>query len=299
MSTSRQCPTCGATVELPPERLADRCAFCETALVDATGSDADAIQHVVPFHLTREQAGRRMRGFLQGQWWAPEAVRQGARPEKLHGVLVPFYVYDGVARSSYTGDVGVWWYRTETHVVNGKVRTRRVRETEWFDVSGTHAATYTRQLVSGSRGLPEGEANALEPFDLGKALPFAPALTAGWIAERASVDHTEAGRIVANEVAERENRQIRDGFLPGDESRNVRNTTELEISEVELALLPVWIATYGHAGKVFRLLVNGQTGETIGKVPRSAWKVGCAVFVALAAVGFVVLAALVVAAVTR
>ena len=155
--TARSCPSCAATVELPPDRIADRCAFCETPLVDATGA-AEAIDLVAGFDVAREHAARRIRGYLQGRVWAPETVRTSARPENLHGVLVPFYVYDGVARSDYTAEVGVDWYRTETSTVNGRRRTRQVRETEWFDLAGSHVRTYTRQLASGSRGLPEAEA---------------------------------------------------------------------------------------------------------------------------------------------
>lgn len=302
MSVARQCPSCGATVDLPPERMADLCAFCEAPLVDASG-EAERIDRVVPFDVPRDPAARRLRGFLQGQWWAPEAVRNAARPEALHGVLVPFYVYDGVARSRWDARVGVHWYRTETYtvVVNGRtqVRTRRVQETEWFPLSGTHAATYTRQLVSGSRGLPEEEANALEPFDLGRAAPFAPPLVAGWIAERPSVGHAEASAIVAREVAARENTEIRGAFLPGDASSDVRNDTELSISEVELALLPVWIATYRHGPKVVRLLVNGQTGEVVGKVPKSPVKIGCAVALALGVLVAIALVAVLLAAVAE
>lgn len=288
-TAQRQCPQCGAQVELPVGRLADACSFCETPLVDATGA-AERVDLVVPFDLDRERASGRLRGFVQGQWWAPEALRRAASPDRVHGVLVPFYVYDGVARSRYTGRVGLHWYRTETYTVtvNGRTetRTRRVQETEWFDVRGSHAATYTRQLVSGSRGLPEAEANQLEPFDLGRALPFDPALTAGWVAELPDVDHAEAERQVANEVAERENAAIRGAFLPGDTRAGVQNTTELSIEGVQLALLPVWIATYRWQGQVFRLLVNGQTGEVVGRVPRSPWKIGCAV---AALVGAIVL----------
>lgn len=281
-------------MDLPPEQIAAVCAFCESPLVDAEGA-GETVDHVVPFVVDRDRAGRRLRGYLQGRWLAPEAVRRGARPEKLHGVLVPFYVFDGIAASEFDARVGVHWWRT---VYTGK-RVRRVRETEWFPLSGSHAATYTRQLVSGSRGLPEAEANALEPFDMGKALPFSPPLTAGWIAERPSVDHDEAQRIVAREVAERENAAIRGGFLAGDEVADVHNTTRLAIERVDLALLPVWIATYGHGGKVFRLLVNGQTGETVGKVPTSPVKVGCLVALLLAAVAAMALLALIVEAVSR
>lgn len=286
------CPQCAASVELPPERIADVCSFCDSPLTVGAADDAEHADLVVPFVVPRARAASLLRAYMAGNRWAPEAVRNAARPERLSGIFIPFYLYDGVARSTYAAQVGVDWLRTEryTVTVNGKTehRTRQVRETEWFELHGTHAASYTQQLVSGSRGLPEAEANALEPFDLGRALPFAPALTAGWIAERTSVSHAEATQTVANEVAERENTAIQAQFLPGDHVRGVRNQTELAIGEVRLALLPVWIATFRYEGTPLRLLVNGQTGEVIGTLPRSWWKIAAAVAAVLAvlAAGF-------------
>ncbi|MSP56459.1 MAG: hypothetical protein EXR69_12785 [Myxococcales bacterium] len=282
-------------VELPPERLADVCSFCETPLVrsggGAEGSD-EAFDLVIPFLIPRERASHQLQTFLAGHRWAPEAIRRAARPEKLHGVFVPFYLYDGVARSEYSARVGVDWLRTETYTTrqNGSTVTRRrqVRETEWFDVQGGHVATYTQQLISGSRGLPQGEATQLEPFDLGRALPFAPTLIAGWVAERPNVTHSDASRSVAKQAADLENSVIQNRFVPGDHVRDVRNSTQLSIGAVELALLPVWIATYRLDQQVLRVLVNGQTGEVVGEVPRSPWKIALAVGI----VALIVLAAL-------
>lgn len=288
------CPQCGAAVEIPQDRAADTCSFCETPLVieAGEGEPAESFDRVVPFGIPRERAGSLLKTFLAADIWAPEAVRRAARPERIHGVFVPFYLYDGVARSQYRAEVGLHWYRTEhyTVVVNGRVqhRTRQVQETEWFTVDGAHVATYTRQLVSGSRGLPEAEANQLEPFDLGRALPYSDALTAGWIAERPNVTHEEAAATVAREVAASENTVIQRSFVPGDRVRNVTNQTQLTIGKVDLALLPVWIATWTFDGKVLRLLVNGQTGEVVGKLPRSNWKIAGAVSIVVLLVLMVV-----------
>ncbi len=266
--------------------LADRCAFCESPLVDAEAVEAH-IDRVAPFDLDRTMASKRLRQFLAGQWLAPEKVRHEVSPEKLNGVLVPFYAWDGVARSRWSARVGIHWYETKTYtvMVNGKpqVRTRRVQHTEWFPLSGGHAADYAGQLVSASKGLPEVEANALEPFDLGRAVPFAPQLVAGWLAERPTVDNEEARRVATQEIARLENSAI-GSFLVGDARSDVENQTQLTVSRVEEILLPVWIATYRHGGDVFRLLVNGQTGEVVGNAPRSGAKVGCIVVVVLAMV---------------
>ncbi len=276
---ARNCPQCGATVELDDNALADRCAFCESPLVDAEAVEQH-IDRVAPFEVDRNVAARKLKQFLAGQWLAPEEVRHRVNPEKLNGVLVPFYAWEGTARSRWSARVGIYWYRTETYtvIVNGKpqVRTRTVRETEWFPLSGTHAANYSGQLVSASRGLPEQEANQLEPFDLGKARDFAPALVAGWLAERPTVDEASARQVATQEIARLENAAIA-GFLAGDTRGDVQNDTRLAVDKVEEILLPVWIATYRHGGAVFRLLVNGQTGEVVGKAPSSGLKIGCLV----------------------
>ena len=46
-------------------------------------------------------------------------------------------------------------------------------------------------------------------------------------------------------------------------------------------MLPVWIATYRFENKVFRLLVNGQTGEVVGETPTVWWKIALAGLVGL------------------
>ena len=291
LSEAFECPNCGAAVSIPEGRIADACAFCETPLVRDEDATNEPVDLVAPFRLTRQVAATRLRGRLSGDFWAPEAVRKTADPEELDGVMVPFWCYDATARSQYEGDVGIYWYETKTYtvVVNGKtqVRTKRVRHTEWHRLAGTHVHTYNDHLVSGSRGLPEAEANELEPFDLGQAKKFDPSLIAGLIAERPSVDHDEARATASQELANLENRTIKK-FLPGDTARNVTNHTTTHVDEVRLVLLPVWIATFRHNGEVFRMLVNGQTGEVVGTVPRSKTKIGCAIgCVVLGLLGFI------------
>ncbi len=286
------CPSCAAQVSLPPGRLSDSCSFCESPLVAAERVAAEPPDRVAPFVLDQTQAAGRLRTHLAGSWLAPESVRKGAHPEELDPVLVPFWCYQATARSDWQARIGLWWYRTETYyvTVNGKRerRTRQVKETEWFPTRGSHVATYVDHLVSGSRGLPEHEANELEPFDLGRSRPYAAAMLAGLIAEQPSVTHAQARQTAEHELTELEHRAIR-AFLPGDESAGLQNQTRTELGEVELVLLPVWIATFRHGGKVWRLLVNGQTGEVVGSVPKDPKKIAGLVVLALVALGVLAL----------
>ena len=294
---SVQCSSCGAAVGLPASVRATTCSFCGSALVDAAADASEPVDRIVPFRVTGDQASARLREFLSARWFAPESLRRNTRPDELRGVLVPFWVFDAVARTSFAASVGVHWWRTETYTVqvNGKTetRTRRVQETEWFPLEGSHLGQWFDQLVSASRGLSEAEANALEPFDLGEALAYSPPLVAGLTAERATLSLADAERTAATEIAALEERAVAAKHLPGDTHRGLQTSTESQLQPPDLVLLPVWIAVVkGPAGQL-RLLVNGQSGEVVaGKIPTSWVKVGLVITVILLGLGMVLLVVL-------
>lgn len=274
-------------VEFPPERLSDQCVFCDSPVVKRDDVRREPVDRVAPFVVDRQVASHELRQHLQDAWLAPNELRRCTAPEALAPMLIPFWVYDADCASDYQGRVGIWWYKTVTYTTyqNGKLvtRTRQERHTDWHHAAGSHVASYVDHLVSGSVGLPEVESNELEPFDLGQALPWDPTLVAGVMAERPTIDHKEAREVANQELANRENAAIR-RFLPGDEVDSVQNTTKVEVHDIRLVLLPVWIATYHHKDEVFRLLVNGQTQEVVGNVPRSTLKIIFLVLAGIAAV---------------
>lgn len=273
----RRCSACGAAVRVPEGRRAVTCAFCDSALVDDEAQQVAPVDRVVPFTVPRERAGALLKGYLAGQWLAPESVRRAADPSALDDVLVPFWVYDAVARTTFSARVGIHWYRTETYteMVNGKpeTRTRQVLETEWFPLDGSHVRQWFDHLVSASRGLPETEANALEPYDLGASLPYAPALVSGVATEQPTIEREAAAQVAREELARLERQVIAASHLPGDRSADLVTRTACELETPQLFLLPVWIAAVQGPTGPLRLLVNGQTGEVVGDVPRSWWKV--------------------------
>jgi len=280
-------------VDLPDELRSATCSFCDSALVAEADGDAEAVDRVVPFEVPRERASTTLGAHLAAHWLAPEVLRRAARPDELRQVFVPFYVFDAVARTTFSVQIGNHWYRTETYTttVNGKrvTRTRRVRETEWSSLEGSHVRQWFQHLVSASRGLVEGEANALEPFDLGRSVPFVPAVVAGVAAERATVPHAAAARVASQELADLEAAVIAREHLPGDTHRNLSSRTTSDLSPPGLALLPVWIGVVKGPKGPLRLLVNGQTGEAVGRVPRSPFKIALLVASVLGALGLVVL----------
>lgn len=286
----RQCTGCGATVEFEGADLSLRCSYCDAPMVDEQRATTD-IDAIVPFRVPEAGALDRLRAHLSERRWAPrELTKIRVHGRGLRGVLVPFWVYDGVVRSEYQAKVGIYWYRTETYTdSDGKTQTRRKRETEWFTLQGTAARQVEDHLVSASVGLPEVEANALEPFDLGWAADFDPRLLSGFEAELATVATGQADHTAAVELRDQEGVRVQRELLPGDTNRLNWISSTVDVRARRLVLLPVWIANYRHEDLVLRLLVNGQTGEVVGKVPVSKLKVALAILAGVLGAALIVL----------
>ena len=227
---SKECTGCGAVAEYPKLGISTMCAYCDSPLVDSKAAMGH-IDRVAPFRIQRSVAEQKLKEHLAGHFWAPGEIKKGILQEhRLRGVLVPFWAYTGVARSTYDGKVGIWWYKTVTYVDSkGRTRTRQERRTEWFAHSGTSIRQVDGHLASASVGLPEQDSNELEPFDLGRAMPFEARLVSGWEAEIPSVSGDLGESVLRQEVAGLEANRIVHHLLPGNEGKVHSVQTDMTI----------------------------------------------------------------------
>ena len=275
------------------------CAFCDSPLVETDTGSSIPFERVVRFVVPRKGASDGIHRALAERWFVPKALREGEIAE-LKPVYVPTYAWRGKVRSAWSASCGIVWYRTETYTTTdsqGKTvtRTRQVREVDWHPCDGTHAYVLDGHLVSASVGLPESESNALEPYDLGEAVPFAPEHLAGVTTERPTVDVVAGAEVARAEILQLTHQTIT-GFVPGDEVRQLQVDADIDLHGVDLVLLPTWIAALrGEGEEVVRLLVNGQTGEVIADAVPRDWgavarlvAVGVGVFLVLGLLGALV-----------
>ena len=276
------CPSCNAQVEFQGADHATECPFCATPVVVDTGTQRHIKpQALIPFALTENQARDAMVKWMGRLWFAPNTLLEYARKGRaLTGIYVPFWTFDSVTRSRYTGARGTnhTETRTRTVMVNGKSeqRSETVTRTSWTPVSGHVARDFDDVLVMGSASLPERLGNDLTPWDLTTLVPYSPDYLAGFRAEGYIVGLADAhvtGR--ANMSRTIENDARRD--IGGDAQRVDSVDTDWSAETFKHILLPVWMAAYKYNNKSYRFVVNGQTGEVQGERPYSAWKITFAV----------------------
>jgi hypothetical protein len=287
-----RCSACGAELSLDPNQRSLTCPFCDSNYVvefspEQTGRQAP--EFVVGFAVTRQQALDRFHQWIRSNSiFRPGDLGQMSIEDRLRGVYLPFWSFSMLARSEWSASIGEYWYRTETYTTteDGKTvtKTRQVRETEWWPLAGKHHRYYSGYLVSGSRGLPQGEAERIKPFHLAALKRYQPYFLAGWLSEEYSVARDAALHACQQEFYRREQENVA-SYLPGDTYSDLRVATQFDDVNSDLILLPVYLLSYRYQDKLYRFMVNGQTGAVAGAKPLS-WKR----IVAVAAAGIVAVA---------
>ena len=120
--------------------------------------------------------------------------------------------------------------------------------------------------------MPRDLADKFSTFDTTQLVPYSPGFLAGWRAEEYAVD-LEGGFVFARGKMEHEQENRCGKDVPGDTKRNLRVDNTFSAITFKHVLLPVWIAAYRYNNQIYRFLVNGQTGEVVGKAPWSWIKI--------------------------
>jgi predicted RNA-binding Zn-ribbon protein involved in translation (DUF1610 family) len=297
LSKHFQCRNCGAEVATEPNYRSYVCPFCDSTYVielppDQTGRQLP--EFVIGFAMTPEQAQEHFKRWLRdNSWFRPGDLATASILDKMKGVYLPFWSFAMLAESQWRGQIGEYWYRTETYTTTdskGRIvtKTRQVQETEWWPLAGKHHRYYSGYLVSGSKGLPQDQALRIQPFNLPALRRYEPYFLAGWLAEDYSIVRDDALRLCQEEFLRQEQRNVA-AFLPGDTHQGLAVETQFSHVSSDLCLLPVYILSYRYRDRLYRFLLNGQTGKMAGDKPISKQRIALAVGIGVAAVLLIVL----------
>ena len=288
--TTIECKECGAKVNVGQGERTTECAFCGSKQVLAQGTNESAIrpESLLAFRIPKEDANKRFAAWLSGLWFRPSDLKKMASVQEMGGVYVPFWAFNSQVQSRWNAERGHYYYEEEryTETVDGKSvqRTRQVQRTRWEPASGSRNDAYQDVLVCAGRGLPTELVATFSTFDTKQLTPYKPEYLAGWRAEAYAIELLPGWQTGQEKIATSQNGRCA-GDVGGDTHQNLRVSNAFSSVSFKHLLLPIWIAAYRYNGKVFRFLVNGQTGEVVGKAPWSVWKIAALVVVILAIVG--------------
>lgn len=278
-----KCEKCGAEQKLGASLFASQCAFCSAAIVSKGYANRRIKpRSILPFQLDRAHAHDAFRRWIRKQWLAPGDLKRYAQSDAgLAGMYLPFWTYDCQTSSDYQGERGDDYYVNESYQTTNSrgesvTATRQRKETRWSPASGHVQRFHDDILVTASRTLPEEILGAAARWNLKALVPYQPEFVSGFQAEAYQVGLKEGYPIAKGVIDANVAAHVR-GDIGGDQQRILSVSTRYSEVKFKHVLLPVWISAYRYRDKVYRFLINAQTGEVSGQSPKSWWKIAALV----------------------
>jgi DNA-directed RNA polymerase subunit RPC12/RpoP len=274
-----KCPACAAVVLLEDKVVTDKCPYCGTHLENQPRVAEAMIQPegVLPFKVDQREAVDCFSRWITSLWFAPNALRKLADLGQLNGLYVPFWTFDSMTYTHYTGMRGDnYWeteYYTETNAQGQtETKSRQVMKTRWTPVSGEVRHFFDDVLVCASKGLPEHYRAMVMPRELKGLEEFRAEFLSGFKTERYQIGPRD-GFERAREIMDHEIRQLCCRDIGGDQQQLHSVRTRHVGVTFKHILLPVWLANYRYQQQTYRVIVNGRTGEIMGDRPYSWLKI--------------------------
>jgi hypothetical protein len=293
-SSQVRCTGCGAMVLLEDKMVTEKCPFCGTHLENKPESAEGMLppESLIPFGVDLRGAREAFDAWLKGLWFAPTELKKLANLGQLVGVYIPYWTYDAMTYTHYSGMRGDNYYEEESYTErdaqgNTVTKSRTVVKTRWYPVSGQVQHFFDDVLVCGSKSLPDHLVQSLEPWGLGDLEPFKAEFLAGLKTERYAVD-LEEGLVIAKQIMEPTIDQLIRQDIGGDHQTISSKDTRYMAVTFKHCLLPVWVANYRYREKLYHILVNGRTGKVSGERPYSFWKIFGLVSLILIAIGAII-----------
>lgn len=291
--TARQvlhCDSCGAELSLPTGALTTTCAFCASNQVNVITSPEETLRprFLIPFKVPPEKTVPLATEWMGKGWYHPNALAGNAIVRRFYGLYLPFWTFNAQVNAQWRAEVG--YQKTvrhyNAHLKRWETRTRTV----WKWENGRVHLNIENLLVSGSapNHLSHNILHQLYPFQMGDLVAYAPDFLAGWQAQAYETTLTDAWEIGKRTIRE-DAKKACYKKIPSNQVRNFSMSADFSDESWRYILLPVYLAAYRYEGKVFQVMINGQTGVVAGAKPVAWWKVWLAIAAILAPGAFLTL----------
>lgn len=277
-----KCGGCGAEVVVDTAHAMNaRCHWCRHTLnINQQTPNGAVPDAVLPFRLTHAEAVERIREFAsKRRLFAHPRFKKEFVPENVLGVYLPYLVIDARADTTYVGA--------------GEVQTRR-----WTEKSGDNNVTYyAADVYRVQRSVAftvddltiEGAAdrmdfdgsttnniiNSILPFDTKNAVKWNSSYLVGFTSEKRDLDVADLHPVMEEQLLSIGRSQVEGSLAQFD--RGVRweqEQVDVGGSRWVSMYLPVWLYSYyqENTKMLHYIAVNARTGETMGSVPVSQWR---------------------------
>lgn len=266
------CPNCGAQIATDPTTAATSCYYCHNPIVLGERLSGKFLPEVVlPFTIERKEAQEKFLKWTKKKKFIPTAFFNKEQIKHLSGVYFPYWVVDATLDGQMQARA--------TNIRKWIVGDTEFTETKQYAITRAGTTNF-EELVKNALKKNESEkmVDAVQPFDLSKAVEFKSQYLSGFLAEKRDIEFDEMKSDVDKEL-ENYSKALMRGTINGYQSVNITRSTQTVTNQhSSYVLLPVWIVTYKekYSDKLYYYAMNGQTGKVAGILPISKGKLASA-----------------------
>jgi DNA-directed RNA polymerase subunit RPC12/RpoP len=255
-----RCHSCGAEMVTDANTTATFCVYCHNpGIIKSRLEGQFRPDLIIPFSKTKEDAIAAYNSLRKGKRITFKEFGNRENIEKITGVYVPFWLYDGYSH----GHVSCNTSFSNSHRSGDYIITT----TKTFKVERDADMTFQNVPADGSVKFDDNTMDSIEPYNFKELIPFNYSYLSGFLAEKydvdASQDQTRAQSRMENSLMSNINATI------GGLRSNIDEHKTTTFSQVKYALLPVWMLNTIVDGKTYTFAMNGQTGRMVGDIPIS------------------------------
>lgn len=268
-SISYACPNCGGEVVLESFVTATKCPFCgATNVVKKENLKGMKPDGIIPFKLSKENAYNSGKAWLKKRLYAHKKFKKEFKPDNVNGVYIPAFDFSATTFSTYTGTLGEHYYVT---VGSGKNKHTEQR-TRWFNIGGSHNRFFDDVMIESSKQLTQKEMNAILPYDTTDLEGYKAEYVAGFSAERYNENIDDCFDKAKCQMESIIKSEILLGYRYDVVGEFNLHTDYFPVT-FNYVLLPLWVFGCKFKQKMYKFIVNGVTGRSYGKYPKSVPKI--------------------------
>lgn len=254
------CPSCMAELICEETTAATSCPYCgNPTIVPGQFSGALKPDFVIPFKTDKDAAVAALKKHYSKRFFLPKAFKSGNHIEKVQGVYVPFWLFDGEA-----GGTAVFDAEKRRVYRQGNYE---VTETSHYVVAREGDMAFEKIPVDASAKMPDGHMDSIEPFDYSELKPFSTAFLPGFLADKYDVTVEESEDRADERCFGTLERELENTVVGYDTVSTKCRNFKIHRGKVHYALLPVWLLNTKWNGQSFLFAMNGQTGKLVGDLP--------------------------------
>ena len=268
------CTSCGAELVCEETTAATSCPYCGNPTVIPGQFAMDKPDYVIPFEVDKDSAIAALKNYYQGKFLLPSSFTKSNHIEKIQGVYVPFWMFNGYVDADLT-------LRAE--------RSQQTRAGEYLITKTRHYSLrragkvfFSKIPVDASTKMPDDLMDSIEPYDYGKLKPFSMSYLPGFLANKYDENKEECAKRADTRAANTTVPAVLSTVSGYDSTVVEAQKLDVHRDRTEYALLPVWILSTTWNKENFLFAMNGQTGQLTGNLPVSKLKL-FGIFIALTA----------------